>query len=176
MGIKRIILAFALVLLVWLEATEGTCCGVWEHRCPVKGRGDDLSKKCKLYTYTACGDGKYHDSPCCGRGSCNIFCCNCDGGCLGSTAPAFTKSDDIPNSIARYHSFDQNHDGKIDREEFKKFLSKKPGVEQLSGHVKQLQLEQLLFEGVDVDKNGAITIEEFDKDAAAAQAKVISKV
>lgn len=27
-----------------------------------------------------CDDGK-HGTPCCGVGSCNIFCCHCDGGC-----------------------------------------------------------------------------------------------
>lgn len=27
-----------------------------------------------------CGDQTY-PTPCCGRGSCNIFCCNCDRGC-----------------------------------------------------------------------------------------------
>ena len=171
-GIKRIIVAFGLVLLVWLEATDGTCCGTWSEQCPAGP--DGAGESCTFYTYKTCGDGRYHHSPCCGKGPCNIFCCNCDGGCLGSTAPGFTQSDNTTNAIARYQALDQNNDKKIDQEEFKKFLSTDSGVQQLSGHVEQL--EQLLFESVDVDKNGAITIEEFDKDAAAAQAKVISTV
>ncbi|KAF9630114.1 hypothetical protein BFW01_g295 [Lasiodiplodia theobromae] len=27
-----------------------------------------------------CRDGSW-GTPCCGQGGCNIFCCNCDGGC-----------------------------------------------------------------------------------------------
>lgn len=35
--------------------------------------------KCKL---TDCNDGKSHSGLYCGKGSCNIFGCNCDGGCI----------------------------------------------------------------------------------------------
>ncbi|KAH8688667.1 hypothetical protein GQ44DRAFT_291763 [Phaeosphaeriaceae sp. PMI808] len=30
----------------------------------------------------SCGDGTT-PTPCCAHGGCNIFCCNCDGGCRG---------------------------------------------------------------------------------------------
>nr|CAH0110888.1 unnamed protein product [Daphnia galeata] len=33
-----------------------------------------------LYGGDSCNDGT-RGTPCCGVGSCNIFCCNCDGGC-----------------------------------------------------------------------------------------------
>ena len=37
---------------------------------------------------TACGDSKYGER-CCGRGACNMFCCNCDGGCRHSSDEDF---------------------------------------------------------------------------------------
>jgi hypothetical protein len=33
-------------------------------------------------TNGVCGDGT-SPTPCCAHGKCNIFCCNCDGGCRG---------------------------------------------------------------------------------------------
>jgi hypothetical protein len=34
--------------------------------------------------WTTCADGTSSGGGCCGVGSCNIFCCNCDGGCRQS--------------------------------------------------------------------------------------------
>lgn len=33
-----------------------------------------------------CADGT-HGTPCCGTGGCNVFCCNCDGGCRAWNPP-----------------------------------------------------------------------------------------
>ncbi|KAF1847617.1 uncharacterized protein K460DRAFT_279871 [Cucurbitaria berberidis CBS 394.84] len=37
---------------------------------------------CQGPTTGSCGDGT-NGTPCCAHGKCNIFCCNCDGGCRG---------------------------------------------------------------------------------------------
>ena len=56
---------FALVLAigisVTLDPTLGKCCNSWTYPCDDKGFGM-----------------VWH---CCGKGPCNFFCCNCDGGC-----------------------------------------------------------------------------------------------
>ncbi|CAG7834732.1 unnamed protein product [Allacma fusca] len=39
-----------------------------------------VSGECCYDSNGVCADGTY-STPCCGHGPCNIFCCNCDGGC-----------------------------------------------------------------------------------------------
>lgn len=34
---------------------------------------------------------------CCGVGSCNIFCCNCDGGCIDGTSIPFQNATNDAN-------------------------------------------------------------------------------
>lgn len=41
---------------------------------------------------SVCGDGKVHDGHYCGKGPCNIFGYNCDGGCIpGDPVESFTR-------------------------------------------------------------------------------------
>ncbi len=56
------IIVFSLILLILCElAQQSNAC------CTENANG-------------YCGDGS-RGTPCCGQGRCNIFCCNCDGGC-----------------------------------------------------------------------------------------------
>lgn len=41
-----------------------------------------IQTSCKIST---CNDGLSHHGNYCGRGRCNIFGCNCDGGCRGGS-------------------------------------------------------------------------------------------
>ncbi|KAG6457389.1 hypothetical protein O3G_MSEX010272 [Manduca sexta] len=36
---------------------------------------------------SVCNDGRSHPGTYCGRGSCNMFGCNCDGGCIVADSP-----------------------------------------------------------------------------------------
>lgn len=54
---------------------------------------DDYFEKHKDCEIMACGDGKPHIGQVyCGKGSCNIFGCNCDGGCIEGNALESFKS------------------------------------------------------------------------------------
>lgn len=55
-----------------------------------------MSGRCRALV---CGDGKESDGTYCGRGSCNIFGCNCDGGCIpGDAKESFLKLNDVRSS------------------------------------------------------------------------------
>ena len=49
-----------------------------------------------------CRDGsKVPIFQCCGRGACNVFCCNCDGGCLKSSDDNSTIDNGVPSFDSR---------------------------------------------------------------------------
>lgn len=62
-----------------------------------------------------CPDGTA-GTPCCSHGKCNIFCCNCDGGCRMKNLPL---SDDIETRLNTCASM------KMSLEEFSSFAHKK---------------------------------------------------
>jgi hypothetical protein len=84
---------------------------------------------CFTSTQGYCADGTI-GTPCCGYGPCNIFCCNCDGGCRQprSITKSFTKeafgyylegkgiaSPQVADYL--FAELDTNKDGKIDGNE-----------------------------------------------------------
>ena len=58
-----------------------------------------------------CHDGTLPDV-CCGRGPCNIFCCNCDRGCRGVSRGKRAVHD--VDDLERFANYDVNRDGVID--------------------------------------------------------------
>lgn len=83
---------FTVLLVILLElvpTASGDCCtstkisyrlqpqSKWN--CEYFG-GQMTDKKKKTCTAALCGS-MHTPTPCCGRQSCNIFCCNCDSGC-----------------------------------------------------------------------------------------------
>lgn len=65
-AIQTTITIAMLIALLANHQTGAKCCN--------RPTNTDNGKMC---TTTAVGDDRW----CCGVGSCNIFCCNCDGGC-----------------------------------------------------------------------------------------------
>ena len=62
---RTIISVFVFAVLCWVNnQTSAECCG-WS-----------VNNICNHVTVPP-------DKWCCGKGECNIFCCNCDGGCVG---------------------------------------------------------------------------------------------
>ena len=77
---------------MFINSAEGECCWVVS-QTGMAGIGDNSHES---HLYGKCRDGsKPHlNAGYCGYGPCNIFGCNCDGGCLGK------KSDENGNGYA----------------------------------------------------------------------------
>ena len=85
---------FVITILFLCTGTRAECCYVDPDASP------DFSQPVHL-TDEYCYDGKRRVGFYCGKGSCNIFGCNCDGGCLGGRRRLFSESqtlDDEPSS------------------------------------------------------------------------------
>lgn len=55
-----------------------------------------MSRRCRAFV---CGDGEKPHGSYCARGPCNIFGCNCDGGCIpGDAEESFLKLNDVTSS------------------------------------------------------------------------------
>jgi hypothetical protein len=111
----RTILALAIVVVAFQLATkvDAECCSPTNdvQSGPFGGRP------------TKCGDNT-EPTPCCGYGGCNIFCCNCGGGCRHSRRRS--NPDEIAaNDLATFGEIDLNKDGKVDVEEARKFVAPK---------------------------------------------------
>ncbi|XP_030573109.1 protein Diedel-like [Drosophila novamexicana] len=84
-------MAIALCYFMVLQApvVQSECCvdakkidyTVVDGTCASAGGKASDNGKCVI---TICGNGEALRGTYCGRGSCNVFGCNCDGGCLGS--------------------------------------------------------------------------------------------
>jgi len=100
--LQALTFVFLATLFLRFERASGECC-----RCP---------------TFEHCDDGKLC-TPYCGHGWCNIFGCNCDGGCRTaqkskrqnllerSSSPLLSKADD--ESHVLFAAADTNGDGKM---------------------------------------------------------------
>jgi hypothetical protein len=58
---------------------------------------------------------------CCATGSCNIFCCNCDGECRGDSESG--RSIGV-NEHVLFQRIDTNQDAKLSKDETLQFLGK----------------------------------------------------
>lgn len=82
-----------LLLLAWQQQCQAECCKSTDITFTPVNR---TAKKCSDYPNgskasffrraecetSLCGN-LLKPTPCCGVGNCNIFCCNCNNGCLG---------------------------------------------------------------------------------------------
>jgi hypothetical protein len=112
-----------LFLLVGVAHCTGECCkrtyiewsadSCWPYDQTVyvdAGDADDLMASMVMPTRCnakVCGDGRVHDGFYCGKGKCNVFGCNCDGGCIpGDAVNNFRKLDDNSNAGAGFTIWD----------------------------------------------------------------------
>ena len=137
----KIYLATILVLFL-VSSSDGECCRGVE--CPGVPWGKTL----------CCADGTSrdwtHGNFCCGKGQCNIFCCNCGGGCrrghLRSNSNPFESrfwtseflsgigealagrkkrsTEEIAGDLDHFSSFDTNGDRSIDITEIREAFGK----------------------------------------------------
>lgn len=83
---------FLLIFLIFLEKVQSDCCYSTQisftvynlnDTCGIYGGTGDVYESCSI---RVCGDGMPHKGYYCGLGSCNIFGCNCDLGCISGNA------------------------------------------------------------------------------------------
>lgn len=115
---------------------------------------------CHTDANSKCNDGS-NGTPCCGKGSCNIFCCNCDGGCWPSKDRRRRDENSIPeetNSTLILSQYDTNNDGHFDHDEAHNYMMssgcghKSMTTDELKGHFSQLDKNgdgKLHFEEID---------------------------
>ena len=106
---------------------------------------------CNCGECNQCQDGT-ECTPCCGHGGCNIFCCNCDGGCR----QPIKFYQQLHHTLGRFRAIDRDGSHGIDFNEFTQFISHLPSIE--SHHD--------TFNAHDQNGDGQISIHEFDEDTA----------
>ena len=140
MVVLKIVVIFV-AIASYTSVAYGKCCG----SCP-------WSRECLDGTHCSILN-------CCATGPCNIFCCNCDGMCrfsfLQSVGPwAKTAADNLNVAIERFGQFDTDQNGAIDIHELKQADFSMPAY-----------IWESEFGRIDRNRDGKITIEEFDEDA-----------
>ncbi len=90
-------------------------------------------------------------------GSCNFFCCNCDGGCIKSTLKQVaTGTDPTTLTFTRFRAIDRNNKGWIDLEDTKAYAHIRAGDAISEAKAKAA------FAKIDVNGDGRIDFKEFD--------------
>ncbi|KAL6957762.1 hypothetical protein U1Q18_049610 [Sarracenia purpurea var. burkii] len=111
---------------------------------------------------TICDDGST-GRPCCGKGTCNVFCCNCDGGCKKSPYGNDRKKRDVLRNSTNDESHvslilrtaDENGDGSISMTEGLRFI--KIQLPHFSNDTLKIELVNL-----DLNKDGFLSGIEID--------------
>jgi hypothetical protein len=137
------ILVFSIIVILQDQKTSAACCG--------------------------CGSGKCGDctgcTPCCGFGSCNLFCCSCScrpGNCRRDVESIFLRNVHAvitdEKEAAREATFrlvDLDENGRLTQDEVDQFaLTKYPKATDPSS--------MYSFDDLDTDHNGFLTIDEMD--------------
>ena len=141
-GIVVVLMAVASYAFV----ANGLCCA----GCPLNGQCYDSTQCTPLFN-------------CCATGSCTIFCCNCSGVChksslLQSVLPlAKIEADNLDVAIEHFGQFNVDKNEAIDIHEMKQ-----------ANHGVSAYVRESAFRSIDVNRDGRITIEEFDEDAGRA--------
>jgi len=119
---------------------------------------------CKAHKFTSDGPRYCQDGSrlanvggyCCGVGPCNIFCCNCDGGCRRkSKKRSLDQGDDMALTLSYFKFVDLNLDNRIDYAEVLEFKN-------IS--IASTDPIPAWFVEMDMDNDGKISPNEFDSD------------
>ena len=126
------------------------------------------AKCCRHFKNGFCREMTGYYEYCCGNGACNIFCCNCAGGCRGDPPRGKRAVNDV-DDLDHFANYDLNQDGVIDFSE----ANSKMGMYNIRYYEYIYDIHQLFLGGMldnstfydlDLDMNGVISTKEFDKD------------
>lgn len=156
---------FSLLLVLLVASfTAADCC---YKDC---GCFEDWGTQPPSYVCTACGDCS-SPTPCCGNGSCNIFCCNCDGGELTTLIRAQCRADHADSVGCRGGSEQSCPSECPNQNSFSGAASTRSGQIRLNGGPTSFYDARALdnsacsydstFDQVDKDHSGEITLSEY---------------
>ena len=131
---SKLIFLSILGVLAIVASTNAECC-----LCSDYGTCNDQ---------TTCG---YPPNFCCAHGSCNIFCCDCDGGCRTGLE---AKQSDNATHLEFLSKIDKDSSGDVDFQEFENF--------NVENNMPQNMLIYTIFTLLDKDEDGHISAKEFD--------------
>ncbi|CAG7710875.1 unnamed protein product, partial [Allacma fusca] len=97
----KVVLFSLLLATVFVVQTSSQCCGLDAFAAFFNGGA------------STCDDGTT-GTPCCGYGRCNLFCCDCNGGCRSSgrgKRQVGVTNNHLTNTLK---SLDRNGDGGVD--------------------------------------------------------------
>ncbi|CAG7834734.1 unnamed protein product [Allacma fusca] len=103
-----------------------------------------------IFSLVACAD-RSAATPCCAYGSCNFFCCNCDGGCRQENRGKRSLNQ---TDVSVYHTFkslDENGDGGVDKREVTRFIRRS-----------RRSAEDFSFASYDKNGDGLLSAHEID--------------
>lgn len=100
---KWFLIGFTLIIF-YIERDHAECCHSTklffdkpkEHKCKEIYGAQQRNDFCRI---NVCRDGRAHDGNYCGRGTCNIFGCNCNNGCYGDNGNPLDNFKKIYGSI-----------------------------------------------------------------------------
>jgi len=129
------------LLVFHSPSAEGVCC----HSVCSQYIGVWIWRRCIGFE---CKDGT-KPTPYCGHRPCNVFGCNCGGGCREASGRSLEveREEGVLDELLAFKSIDTNGDGMIDMGE-------------ASASVEQLDLEN--FQEIDLNGDGKISPLEFD--------------
>ncbi|CAG7734546.1 unnamed protein product [Allacma fusca] len=108
------------------------------------------SECCELAWKEECDDYEM-GTPCCGVGSCNMFCCNCEGGCrTWDPNKMYKRQATSTDPYDKHRSLDINGDGDVDEADATYYVRQ------------SRQTEGFEFSAYDKDGNGVLSPEEID--------------
>lgn len=90
--------------IVWTNPEQD--CGKYPREFYVNSSGGGFNAMPDGCVAHVCNDGESHGMFYCGVGKCNIFGCNCDGGCIGGDGDAlenFKRISGVQNAVAFFN-------------------------------------------------------------------------
>ncbi|KZS90643.1 hypothetical protein SISNIDRAFT_488219 [Sistotremastrum niveocremeum HHB9708] len=146
-SLPSILLAASLAVTMLTSGAQAECC-------------DNSQALCADCTQT---------TPCCGYGKCNIFCCNCDGGCRKGFDDGLHPHvldvtghlDDNTKCIGFFREQDSNRDGHLSLTEWvtHAYANTKSKANKFVRHASPDDIEKF-WRKFDVDGKGYITLDE----------------
>ena len=158
--LSKFILLPIISIILYVELSNADCClSQFIYNRPGYCKIESDYAKSQAYIYGVCSDCTF-GTPYCGYGKCNIFGCNCDGGCRRPPSGTIYDlyQDGIPEKVM-FDRMDYDKNKFITVGEFWKYYLSKDYTDFRLG-LSDAKLTEY-YHAIDTDKDGKISYEEF---------------